>query len=188
MESSSSELSPRDHAQTKRHSVPSIRPNGNSTGGILQGCVSYAAMVKRCQPPNLRGSAARHRSVPLPDRTIPSPLPSRRCNRNDGNDGGNLGCGERHKSKCRTQGTEVWDRKCGEGDHNRGPQQQAAGPAAKSGFLCSQHKHNSKFGQHRGDEPRSLKRGLVGVKDQEQDRKRQQVEDRADQPEDDHER
>ena len=67
------------------------------------------------------------------------------------------------------------------------PQQQATGPAAKSGSVRSQDEHDGEFGQQRDDEPRRLKRGLVGVKDQEQHRERHQIEDRADQPEDDHE-
>ena len=65
-----------------------------------------------------------------------------------------------------------------------GPKQQAT--ASKSGPVRSQDEHAGRR-QQRNHEPRCLKRGLVHVKDQEQDRERHQIEDRADQTEDHHE-
>ena len=64
---------------------------------------------------------------------------------------------------------------------------QAAGPAAERRQACPEHQHDGELRQQRYDEPGGLERRLVGVQHQEQDAESQEVEDRADQSEDDHE-
>ena len=112
----------------------------------------------------------------------------RRCNvaNDDGNDGAHLEHRERHKSKHRA----------------RGPRNGIARVATMTAIVA----HSSKrwaccekpAGAFAGRAPRRvrsaakrrtkrLKRGLVGVKDQQQHSERRQIEDRADQAEDDHE-